>query len=220
MTIMRSELQGEIYEILSKSPTAYGLLTPTKVNKMIQDSLDYIATKMLKLGGGWLSRIVYADIAADDPYVTLPAGVAIVNFIKKKSSSGEVYEPIQFNENAGGVSVVSASSLPAQGTVWRFSSGRLFLEPVPTEDVEDGLLIDAVFHPDRLTSDSSEIDGDLDNYTFIHYAKWRAASQLHSLTSSEAPPWSSSELEWKQACLEIIARRFRQPTIIQGFSDY
>ena len=43
MAITRLELQTDIYEILSKEPTSFGLLTPAKVNKMIQDSLVLIS---------------------------------------------------------------------------------------------------------------------------------------------------------------------------------
>lgn len=214
MPISRGELQSQIYEILSKSPTAFGLLTPTKVNAMIQDSLDYISTKMMKLGGAWLTRVTFANITANSNYVDLPAGLAIINFVKRKNAAGD-YVPINFDENAIGVSVqntVTSTTLSS----YRFSSGKLYLEPLPKEPLTAGLMFDGVFYPDRLVNDGSEIAGDLDNFAFINYAKWRAASQLHSLTTREPPPWSTSEMEWKQASLEIIARRFREPTTIRS----
>lgn len=220
MAVTRGELQADIYEILSKSPTAYGLLTPTKVNKMIQDSLDYIAAKMLKIGGGWLTKIVYANFTAGNPYVDLPAGLAIVNFIKILGPVDGEYTPINFNENADGVTQTTQASAANFNPFYRFSSGKLYLEPVPKESKTNGLLFDGVFFPDRLLSDGAEIDGDMDNFCFVHYAKWRAASALFSLTSKNDPPWARFELQWQQQCEAMIARRFREPTPIKRFSDY
>jgi hypothetical protein len=218
VTTTRAELQADIYEILSKSPTAYGLLTPTKVNKAIQDSLDYIAAKMMKIGGGWLGRVSYEDITADDHYVDIPAGMAILNFVKRKNGNGD-YEELAFDDGSKGTTVVSTTNSLTVGT-YRFSSGRLYLNQKPATAVTDGILFDGTYYPDRLTADGSEIDGDMNNMTFLHYAKWRSASQLFGLTSKETPPWTASEIEWKQAALEQIARRFREPTFIRNFNDY
>lgn len=215
MAISRSDLQAQIYDIISKSPTAYGLITPQKVNAAIQDSLDFISTKMMKIMGGWLTSIAYADIEAGNPYVELPPGLAIVNFVKRKNAAGD-YEPLDFYENYNNPTVTTQVATTSVG-FYRFSSGKLYLEQIPQTDLENGIMFDGVFYPDQLISDGSEISGDLDNRAFINYAKWRSASQLHSLSSDAAPTWAASEIEWKQASLEIIARRFREPTTIQGF---
>ncbi len=220
MAVTRGELQEDIYEILSKTPTAYGLLTPTKVNSMIQDSLDFISSKMMKIGGGWLTQVVYENITANTNYQPLPAGIAIVNFIKVKQTGSDIYVPIQFGEGAQASSDTSSTGTGNFRPTWRFSSSQLFLEPKPSTTVTDGLMFDAVFFPTRLSSDNSEIDGDLDNMTFVHYAKWRAASQLFAMSSKELPPWKQYELEWQQAALEQIARRFREPTPVRGFNDF
>lgn len=206
--------------MLGKAPTAYGYYTPDKVNAMIQDSLDFIAHKMMKISNGWLTHLSYADITANSPYVDLPNGMAILNFVKIKPSDGSaVYTPLSFNENAFGASAVESvgSAVP----YYRFSAGRLYLEPVPTVSVANGLMFDGVFYPSRLLQDGDEIDGDMNNMAFINYAKWRAASQLFSLTAGDAklPPWQASEVEWKQSVMELISRRFREPTVIRSI-DY
>jgi hypothetical protein len=65
MATTRLQMQTAIYEILQKEATAYGLLTPTKVNNTIQDSLDWIAATMLSNNSMWNQQIVYLDINAD-----------------------------------------------------------------------------------------------------------------------------------------------------------
>jgi hypothetical protein len=64
MATTRLQMQTAIYEILQKEATAYGLLTPTKVNNTIQDSLDWIAATMLSNNSMWNQQIVYLDIPA------------------------------------------------------------------------------------------------------------------------------------------------------------
>ena len=64
MSTTRLQMQTAIYEILQKEATAYGLLTPTKVNNTIQDSLDWIAATMLGCNSMWNQQIIYLDINA------------------------------------------------------------------------------------------------------------------------------------------------------------
>lgn len=184
---------------------------------MIADSLNYIGSKMLKLNNGWMTKIAYVNIPAGTPYIAIPQGVAIINFLKKKSADGTTYVPMQYNENSKGVSTTQAQGLTNGTPIWRFSSGMIYIEPFSNETITNGLMIDAVYYPAKLLSGTQHLDEDLQNPTFVNYAKWRSASQLHSLGSNTTPPWAASELEWKGACLEVIARRFREPTPIQNF---
>lgn len=225
MTMQRSELRDEIYGLLQRDATAPGLLTPTKVNSAIQDSFDYIATKMMKINGGWLTGIAYCDIEEDDNYVTLPTGLVLINFVKIKDNSTGDYVPIEFGENADGVTLgttqggVGSSYRPR----WRFSSGALFLEPKPDADLDEGIMIDGMFYPDQLTGDSALIDGDMNNRAFIQYAKWRSAAQLfrlaNGLAGDAATPFDVDVAEWKQSVIETISRRHRMPTPIKAI-DY
>lgn len=218
MTMTRLQLQTEIYEIMSKTASAAGLLTPTKVNTAIQDALDYISAKMLKINGGWLTRLVYANVTGNSPYVTIPSGLSIINFIKYKTGTDSEYVPINFNENADGASDFTSGTGATGGLpVWRFSNSMILLEPMPASTLANAVMIDGVYMPTALALDADNISGDLDNRVFTTYAKWRAASILRSLTTKDPPPWAMIEMEWKQACLEILARRSREPTPIRSF---
>ena len=213
----RAQIRSQIYSILQKDETAYGLLTPTKVNDAIQDSFDFLSTKAMKLGGGWLTSVVYCDITAESPYVDLPTGLAMVNFIKIKDSGADLYTPLQFNENWDGVTRLESESTSAYRPSYRFSSNRIYLEPTPASDIEDGILIDGVFFPEE-ASDSTPVSGDMNNKCFLQFVKWRAASICYSLANNgeQNPTIEKWLMEWKQACLEFIARRKRVPTTIKG----
>lgn len=224
MPITRAELQGEIYELLNKTPTAFGLLTPNKVNKVIADSLNYVAAHMLKIGGGWLQQFVYLSTVAGSPYIPLPTGLAIVNSIKCLNSDGTDYSPMTFDDMSINVTPTQTIALTdtTSSVVSRycFSSGQLYVWPLPTLSTTNAIMVDGVFYPAKLISDGSHISGDMDNETFLNYIKWRSASILFSLGNNNAqtpPPWRQTEMEWKEMCIAIIARRFREPTFSRSF---
>ena len=222
MAITRLELQTSIYEILSKEPTAYGLLTPTKVNNMIQDCMDFIASKMMKTNAAWLIQIAYANITANTATVNLPTGLTVINFVKKLSGSNSTtYEPLPFFENNSGSTDTTAVSSAAGGAqFYRLVNNQIYLEPTPAETLTNGLMIEYVKFPTLLAADGTAIDGDFDNRCFTNYMKWRAASQLYALASESQPPWKQYEMEWYDICVALISKRIRMPSTIKSFTDY
>ena len=223
MAITRAELQAQIYEILGKTPTAYGLLSPNKVNAVIQDSLDYVAASMMKIGGGWLNQVAYGTTVSGSPYVDLPPGLAIINSVKRKVGNGTYYEPIKFND--GSINSTPVYDAQGEGYIpdYSFSSGKLYLSPAPTSGLTNAIRFDGIFYPEKLWSDGSSIAGDMDNSAFITYIKWRSASILFGYGNNNVqtpPPWRETEIEWKMMANDIIARRFREPTLSRAFSDY
>lgn len=222
MAMTRLQLQTDIYNILSKSTSAAGLVTTDKVNTAIQDALDYIQAKMVKIGAEWLTQVRYVNYTANNPLVTLPTDLVVINFIKIATSADTTkYVPIENNENATGVSDTQASGIEGNLPVWRFSgAGTIRLEPMPSSSMTNGIMIDGVFLTTKLSSDSSQISGDLDNRIFTTYAKWRAASICRSLTTKEMPPWSKIEDQWELLVNAQIARRWREPGVSRPFANY
>lgn len=219
MATTRGEMTDEIFEILGRNSTAAGFLTPVKAAAALRDSLDFIASNMMKIAGGWLTKVAYGSIVADSPYVDLPAGLAIINSVKIKQSGSTEYIPLSFNDGSNATTSTESAGTDLYMPRYSFSNGKLYLEPTPDASITNGIRFDATYYPDKLTSDGASISGDLDNRTFLNYAKWRTASVLFNLTTREAPPWVATELEWKKACMEIIARRFREPTFNREFPN-
>lgn len=216
-----TQLRDSIYEILSRSATTYGLLTPTKVDAMINDSFDYISSIMMEINGGWLRQRSYINVVGGTASYSLPSGTAVVNFLKIKSSASDDYVPLAYNENWDGVTLNPLSNV---GNIipfrWSFVNNQVFLEPTPVDTVAQGILVDAVFFPAVLTQNSDPVTGDMDNRIFVQYAKWRSASQLWYLTTDAPPPWEKTEMEWRSRCQKQISRRFREPTPIRDFDRY
>ena len=172
----------------------------------------------MKIGGGWLTQSVTADITGGSFYVPLPANIVIVNFVKMLSAASSTdYVPIDFNENADGVT--STASVGNQGsmTTWCFKNGQIYLNNLPASSIANGLLIDGVFAPAAFTADGDTFSGDFDSRVFTNYVKWRAATLLRSLTTKEPAPWAVTEAEWKQAVVEYVARRYREPGFSKSF---
>jgi len=213
----RLTLQNQIYEILQKTSTAYGLYTPAKVQAMIDDSLAFISAKMMKLNHGWHNQRTTLNIVADNPAVALPSGCAMINFLKiKRSTDSTNYVPLPFLENYDGTTNTESST----SDHWRFVAGAIYLEPPPDTSVTGGILCEYTAFPAALSADGTSLNAELDISCFVNYAKFRAASQLYSLGSDGNPPWSRYENEWYEVCLEMISRRFRTPTPIIPFSNY
>lgn len=221
MATTRLALQNEIYEILQKSPTAYGLFTPAKVSAAINDSLNYIQSKMIRIGTGWLTKRAYLNIVAGTQSIALPTGVAVINFIKKQTN-GTDYEPITFEENATGISSTQTPAGQTGVPFYHLVDGAIFLEPIPGVSLTDGLLIEYVAYPSALTADASLVDTQLDLPAFIQYAKWRSAKMLYSLGNQHGavPAWAQYEAEWLMEVQTIIAKRIRMPGLRLAFSDY
>lgn len=221
MATTRLILQNEIYEILQKTPTAYGLYTPTKVQAMLNDSLDFIAGKMMKVTNGWLVKQKFLDIVGESNYVSLPTGTAIINFIKiKNSPSDATYSPLSFSENSDSKTLTDSVPVNQGAMNYHLVNGKIFLDPKPADSVAEGLLIEYLCYPSQLTGDAQKLSSEMDLRPFVNYAKWRSASMLYALGSEGVPPWLSFENQWHQACLELISRRFRQPTPLKAFDDY
>jgi len=213
----RLTLQNQIYEILQKTSSAYGLYTPTKVQQSIDDSLAYISAKMMKNNSGWMNKRALLPVVADNPVVTLPAGCAIVNFLKmRNSTSSTVYSPLPYVENYNGSSDTQSSTPVA----WRLVNGAIYLEPIPDTADTQGVLCEYTAFPAALVADGTSLDPELDFSCFVAYAKYRAASQLYAIGSDGSPPWERYESEWAQVVIEMIARRFRVPTALIEFSNY
>lgn len=221
MAVTRLQMQTSIYDILSKSASSAGLLTPSKVNEAIQDALDMVQAKMVKINGGWLSDVKYANYTANSALVTLPPGLIVVNFVKWKSdTNSDYYAPITFDENALGSTATTSSAGQGGLPFWRFSGqGTIRLEPIPATTIANGVMFDGIFLRDAFTTNADEFDGDLDNRIFTTYIKWRAASILRSLTTKEDPPWLRIEKEWEMQVNAMIARKMREPTMTRSFPN-
>lgn len=219
MATTRLILQNDIYEILQKTSTAYGLYTPAKVQAMINDSLDYIASKMMKVTNGWLVKRAYANIVADDPEVTMPTDLAIINFVKIMSETGGTeYYPLNYSDNSEGTTTTESLPVGQNSNTFHFVDGKLYLEPTPSTAITNGILFEYIAYPAALSADNSELSTDMDLRPFVNYVKWRSASMIYSLGSEGAPSWSAYENQWYQASIELISRRFRQPTVIKSFN--
>jgi len=221
MPTTRLALQAEIYGILQKEATAFGLFTPTKVNAAIQDSLDYIAAKMLRVGTAWLTKRAFANIVANTQAVALPTDLALINFIKKKVSATD-YMPMTFDENATGGSTVTPGGGLAGIPSYHIVNNALFLEPIPDTSITDGILFEYVAFPAALTADADNLPSELDKAAFVQYAKWRAAKQLYTMGNQHgAPPaWMQYEQEWLMEVQTVIAKRIRMPSYKLAFNTY
>lgn len=221
MATTRLILQTKIYNILQKTATAYGLLSPDKVNDAIQDALDFTSTLMNNSSSVWLSKQTRLNIVGNDPTITLPADCVIINFVKKLAF-GTQYVPLKYDESANVTTDTNTQNTANYTPTYRIVSGELFLEPTPADSLANGILLDYVACPAALTADGSTVDVSVDYPVFTQFVKWRAASILWNTLHDQAmsPPWAETEGIWFKEVKRTISRRIAKPCFIQGMTDY
>lgn len=221
MATTRLSLQNSIYSILQKTPTAYGLLTPAKVNEAIQDALDFISTLMNNSSSAWLAKETKLNIVGATPSITLPTDCVLINFVKKLQF-GTQYCPIEYDESANVTTDTTAQNTANYTPTWKLVDSKLYLEPTPADNLTNGILLNYLAAPVALAADNSTVNLSIDYPVFIQFAKWRAASILWSMTHDQAmqPPWAETEGVWLQMVRKAITKRVVKPAIIQGVTDY
>lgn len=218
MTVTLEQMQDQIYEILGKSRQTYGLLTPTKVTAMINDSMRHIMTLMLGMNASWANKVDYLDVVGDSHYVDLPADCAVVNFLKMKNATDTAYQPLKYNENYDGATSVQAQSPVSYSPIYHFVNSKIWLDPIPDANITDGIMIEYIAFPTELVSNNDPISGDFGGGVYLDYIKWRSASMLRAITQASAAPvpWAQYEAEAQRNVMTIISRRKRVATTIRG----
>jgi hypothetical protein len=212
------QLQNDVYEILGKSSSTYGLLTPAKVTAMINDSMRHIMVQMLGMSASWDTKIAFLDITGGSNYVDFPVDCAVINYLKIKASTTSDYVAITYNENYDGVTSTQTSSVGNYAPIYHFVNGKIYLEPIPDLSLTGALMIEYVAFPTVLVSNTDTVTGDFGGLVYLDYVKWRSASMLRSITQSDASPvpWAQYEREAYNNVMTIISRRKRVASTIRG----
>ena len=222
MALTRLQMQTAIYEILQKEATAYGLLTPTKVNNTIQDSLDWIAATMLTANSMWQQKIVLLNMVANTPAVAIPTDCAIINFVKKMSATDNTtYVELEYKEtNKETINTTPIENGQSNTQSYMIINNALYLEPTPLNNLVGGIRLSYLAYPADLAGDATTIDGDLSGKPFLQLCKWRSALTLYQMSNEGTPPWSERYDEWYTICLKLIGKRAAMPVVIPGVQNY
>lgn len=213
----RQQMREAIYEILQRSEESYGLLSPTKVNDLIQDSFDYLSSLAMNTASYWLVKTVKLDVVAEQELINLPRDVALILEVKKQDI-GSNYFSLPYYENSG--TVVDGSS--SDSKYYSIVNNSIRLSPKPRSGKTDGIMLFYQAFPGELLSDSQQIDDRMNAKPFLQFVKWRTVVVLYSLLNDGArtTPFDRWLAEWEFQVQTLISKRIAKPGTIQSFTDY
>lgn len=213
MTITRDQMKTEILTFLNKQPSYQGFFSDDKINQVIQESVDYLATRMMLANEGWLTEVRDITTTAGAKVVSIPTDVAII--YEARYLSGDVYYPLVFDQGDRQWTVKGTDQTQFP-YAYRIVGNQIYFDPALAEGGTDYLQLECAAYPAAMANGSANLMTRLDR-CFQHYIKYRCAGILVSQMGKFNKEWQNYENEWANAMVEMVEKRVRQATYIREF---
>jgi len=175
-----SDIRSDIRTLLRETTGSTSFWSDAELLIYANTALDLRAYQLMDAHEGWLSERFTTDIVADQKEYTLPAGHDRVKRIllrfNEGSRSREIplvrferwSEPMYEGSSSTGVGSVSS---------YRLVGNLIYLEPPPTRNETNGLVIEMESLPDRLDEDTDTLDVRFPSFmeTLLTYDTWDIA---------------------------------------------
>ncbi len=213
----RAQIAFQVYQRLNKSPATPGFYTEEKVNGAIQEAMDYVATKLMVADQGFLKKIDYLDVEANQITIAIPPHMDMIEEVRYLV--GNVYIPLlydsqwkipQWSVNSG------ATSLPSS---YQIVDNKFYFNPPLGVGGPGYIQVVYQRYPLIMRNDTQQIDPQFDR-SMIYYLTYRACSILASSLGQNNKSWITEELLWLAAMQQIIQNRNKQPAPIKDFAGY
>ncbi len=216
----RAILRHDILNILNKSPATPGFYTPDKCNMAIQKALDLAATEMIIYDQGFVKKLDFIDVAANQLTIPVPPHM---EFIEKVSYLvGNIYTPLQYDsrwDSADWSQNSGATSLPF---TYQLVDNSFYFNPPIGVGGEKFLQVVYQRFPSIMRSDSQQLDPQFSRAT-INWVIYNAATQLSSMYGmgdQSGVPWASQEAMWYDKMMMLITKRNASSQPIRDFAGY
>jgi hypothetical protein len=217
VAITRGELKTNIYLQLGKTATNPGFFTSAKVEKAIEEAMDFVAEEMMDADEGWAVELVYASPAAGAASLdlgALDADIAMIREVRYKV--GDVYVRMEY-DSAAGADQVSSDSDARQGPgTYRTVGNSLVFNPALAEGGTNQIQIEAQMWPTYAAGDGSDLPASFQRATW-HFMKYKACSILASSIEKMSRPWAQEEAQWFDKMQRVLVKRNQQTTRIKEF---
>lgn len=215
MTTTIGELEGEVLEILQKSPGYSGFYTAKKVRMAIQECFDYVSSWMFDSEtGNWLEDIIYKDTTAGDSVIPIDEDIAMIKVVRYKVNT--LYVPLHYDKDDNSLQTSPGDGIEQYPSKYRLVGPNLYFNPPLAEGGSKYLQLEVTKFPQKFTGKSDAINPQF-HRAFQHYIKYRTASALVAFKQSQAIPWARMELEWKERIVVLIGKRINAPGIIREY---
>lgn len=213
----RASIMYEVYQRLNKSPVTPGFFTAEKVRSAIQEALDLVATHMMLADEGWLKKIGYMDVEANQITIPVPNYMEMIEEVRYLV--GSVYVPLNYDTafNVPQWSITSgATSLPC---TYRIVDNQFYFNPPLGVGGTAYLQVEYMRYPSILRNDSQQVDPQFSR-AMIYYIIYRTCSILASAMGQDVKSWSTEEAIWYEKMLIIVEKRNAQSIPIKDFMGF
>ncbi len=213
----RAQLAYQTYQRLNKSSATPGFYTEEKVHGALQEALDYVGVKMMLADNGFLKKLDYLDVTANQVTIPIPPHINMIEEVRYLV--GNVYIPLaydsqwkvpQWSPQSG------ATNLPAS---YRIVDNRFYFNPPLGVGGTNYIQIEYQSYPSIMRNDNQQIDPQFDR-AMTYYLVYRACSILASAMGSTVKPWEVEETLWLNAMQQIVQNRNKQPIALSDFAGY
>jgi len=212
--LTRGELRGDILLQLHKSTKNPGYYTETKVNKAIQEAMDFVAVEMFLAGEGWQNKIHPFNVEAGATSVDLPPHISMIKDVYYRY--GDEWLPLTYwdREKMGQFSADS-SARQSGGCTYRVVDNALYFNP-GLADGGDVIQVEYMAYPKVMINDAEFVESHFDR-GMQHFIKYKAATILASGYEKNIITWSALEEMWYEKMLAVVTKRNLQSTPIGEF---
>lgn len=209
------ELEGQVLQILQKSPGYQGFYTPEKVRDAVRESFDYVGSRMSDSAtGGWLDEVRHYDTVTGQSLVPLQDDIIMIK--TARYLTGNVYTPIIYDEGRESAVYAGASGVTQYPSRYRLLGDSLYFNPPLGVAGLQYLQLEVCSLPAQLVADGQIIPSKF-NRALQHYIKYRTASVLASSVGKFNKEWAQFEGEWFDVMLKMLDKRVNSPAYIRDF---
>lgn len=199
--------------MLQKDASYQGFYTDDKVDRAIEDSIDWLASEMMLVDQGWMNNISYITTASGEGQWSLTGtNFNIVNVVR--FLVGDTYVVIPYNDGKQQNNYQSNQSVAFPGS-WRLVGTNLYINPPPANYGTDQIQIEGTEYPTYFTA-SGDLAPQFDRgmYQFI---KYHGSSLLANQIGKKDPEWEKKYMEWKDKIQKMINARNDSITFVQAW---
>ncbi len=210
----KGEVKNLIFQRLNKSPATPGFYTQEKVSSAIQEALDFVAAEMFIADQGFMKKLDYLDVEANQITIPVPPHMEIIDEVRYLV--GSVYIPLAYDSQWATPQwspTTGATDLPGS---YRIVDNRFYFAPPLATGGTAALQIEYQRYPSILRNDAQQIDPQFSR-AMIWFAVYRACSILASAMKQETKPWRVEEKIWYDKMLQIVNQRNAQSIPIREF---
>jgi len=156
-------MRGEIRRLLRETVASASYWSDEFLRDLFNHAMDLRFTEMAQSHEGWTKQAVQTDIIADQSEYTLPEGISrVVRVLRVFNPDGNNQLTVPLTRNERWYEGVSQSTGPVSlGTsalpTYRIVGSLLMLEPRPSQNEQNGLVIEYEAAPPRIDDDADKL---------------------------------------------------------------